>query len=110
MNRDIATAALPLAGRERMIGMGLLGLSVAVVVGPFLWIAMASFKRQIDILSGTWLFTPTLANYADVLFGRRSDFDTNVMNSAIVASVSTLLVLVIGTLAAYSLHRFRWSR
>ena len=104
------STALPFAARERAIGLALLVLAVAVVVGPFVWIALQSFKRQIDILTGAWVFTPTLANYVDVLFSRRSDFAGNVTNSAIVAMASTVLVLVIGTLAAYSLHRFRWSR
>jgi multiple sugar transport system permease protein len=110
MTAASTTTALPLAGRERILGLALLALAVAVIAGPFVWIGMASFKRQIDILTGAWVFAPTLSNYADVLFSRRSDFAGNVINSAIVATASTLLVLVIGTLAAYSLHRFRWSR
>ena len=90
------------------IGATLLVLAVIAVIGPFAWILTASFKYQIAIYSGEWPFTPTLANYAEVLFGRRSDFVGNVVNSLIVASVSTALVLVVGTLAAYSLQRFRW--
>ena len=107
---DTLAPALPLQGRERVTGYALLALAVFCVAGPFAWIAAASFKRQIDILAGTWPFTPTLANYADVLFGRRSDFAANVLNSAIVAGTSTLIVLVVGTLAAYSLARFHWAR
>ena len=59
---------------------------------------------------GQFRFTPTLSNYTDVLFGRRSNFAGNIGNSLIVAAVSTVLVLVVGTLAAYSLHGFRWAR
>jgi multiple sugar transport system permease protein len=84
------------------------GLALFAVLGPFVWIATASLKQQIAIYAGQFPFTPTLANYADVLFGRRSDFAGNVVNSLIVAGTSTMIVLVIGTLAAYSLHRFRW--
>ena len=90
------------------VGTILLVLAVVAVIGPFAWILTASFKYQIAIYSGEWPFTPTLSNYVEVLFGRRSDFLGNVVNSLIVASVSTALVLVVGTLAAYSLHRFRW--
>jgi len=104
------TSALPLVGRDRVIGYGLLVLAVLCVVGPFAWILMSSFKHQIAILTGAWSFTPTLSNYTEVLFGRRSDFAGNVANSAIVAASSTVLVLVIGTLAAYSLYRFKWAR
>jgi multiple sugar transport system permease protein len=79
------------------------------IIAPFAWILMSSFKYQIDIFQESWMFTPTLSNYGDVFFSRRSDFSQNVLNSLIVASTSTGLVLVIGTLAAYSLHRFAWA-
>ena len=115
MSTAAATAALPRtagaawSGRgARGLGTALLALAVLAILGPFAWILTASFKYQIAIYSGEWPFTPTLSNYADVLFGRRSDFTANVLNSLVVASVSTVLVLVVGTLAAYSLHRFRW--
>ncbi len=104
-----ATTATPLAGLGGgWVGGIMLMLAVVAILGPFAWILTASFKYQIAIYSGEWPFTPTLANYADVLFGRRSDFLANVANSLIVASASTVLVLVVATLAAYSLQRFRW--
>ena len=96
--------------RARLLGWALLALSLAVVLGPFLWIFVASFKTPIDILAGTFPFTPTLDNYSDVLFSRRSDFLAGVRNSLVVASSSTAIVVVVGTLAAYSLHRFAWAR
>lgn len=103
------TAPPPLPGvGSGWVGSSLLALSVLAVLGPFAWILTASFKYQIAIYSGEWPFTPTLSNYAEVLFGRRSDFVGNVVNSLIVASASTALVLVVGALAAYSLQRFRW--
>jgi len=63
--------------RERWIDYGLLILAVFLVVGPFVWILIASFKHQIAIYTGAWVFTPTLANYAEVLLSRRSDFIAN---------------------------------
>ncbi|HTR58337.1 MAG TPA: carbohydrate ABC transporter permease [Casimicrobiaceae bacterium] len=104
------SSVLPLAGRERVVGYLLLALALFAIIGPFAWIAMTSVKQQIAIYTGAWVFTPTLSNYADVLFGRRSDFAANIANSLIVASASTAFTLVIGTLAAYSLYRFRWAR
>ena len=101
---------LSAASRAALLGWLMLGLALVVVVGPFLWIGVASFKQPIAILSGTWSFTPTLDNYADVLLSKRSDFLAGVRNSLIVASASTAIVLVVGTLAAYSLHRFAWAR
>jgi multiple sugar transport system permease protein len=70
---------------------------------------MCSFKYQIDIFQESWIFTPTASNYVDVFFSRRSDFLRNVFNSLIVAGTSSAVVLVIGSLAAYSLYRFAWA-
>jgi multiple sugar transport system permease protein len=95
--------------RARLLGWILIALAIVLVVGPFLWILMNSFKTQIAILSGAWVFTPTVESYQDVLFSRRSDFVNGLYTSFVVATVSTLIVLVIGTLAAYSLYRFRWA-
>jgi multiple sugar transport system permease protein len=101
---------LVLRGYSRVIGGAFLLLGVVIIVGPFLWVALQSFKYEIEILQGSWIFAPTLFNYTDVLWSRRSDFLPNVENSFIVASVSTICVLIVGTLAAYSLSRLKWSR
>ena len=101
---------LVLRGYSRVIGGAFLLLGVVIIVGPFLWVALQSFKYEIEILQGSWIFAPTFFNYTDVLWSRRSDFLPNVENSFIVASVSTICVLIVGTLAAYSLSRLKWSR
>lgn len=100
---------LALRGRELLIGYALIGLAIFLIVGPFVWIFINSIKHQIDIYTGTMSFQPTLDNYVDVLFSRRSSFVQNVTNSLIVAGLSTAIVLVIGTLAAYSLSRMKWA-
>jgi multiple sugar transport system permease protein len=101
---------LVLRGYSKVIGGAFLLLGVVIIVAPFLWVALQSFKYEIQILQGSWIFTPTFFNYTDVLWSRRSDFLPNVENSFIVASVSTICVLIVGTLAAYSLSRLKWSR
>lgn len=100
---------LVLRGYSRLAGIALLSLGVFVILAPFLWVALQSFKYEIQILQGSWNFEPTMFNYVDVLYSRRSDFLSNIWNSLIVAGVSTLCVLVVGTLAAYSLSRLAWS-
>lgn len=109
MSAGATSSILPLAGRERAVGYLLLVLALFCVIGPFAWILLTSLKQQIAIHTGAWSFAPSWSNYTEVLFGRRSDFAANVANSLIVAAVSTLLVLIVGTLAAYSLYRFRWA-
>jgi multiple sugar transport system permease protein len=101
---------LEFRGRERWLGSALLVLAVLWIVAPFVWTFVNSVKYQIDIYTGSLVFTPTLANYAEVLFGRRSDFPGNVANSLMVAVVSTAVVLVVGTLAAYSLSALPWAK
>lgn len=101
---------LVLRGHSKLIGNLMLALGVFIIVFPFLWVALQSFKYEIEILKGSWIFPPTLFNYEDVLWSRRSDFPRNVLNSAIVASISTAFVLVVGTLAAYSLARLQWKK
>jgi len=105
---DAAPASIPPAARGGWSGRAIVALALVAILGPFAWILTASFKTQIAIYAGQFPFTPTLSNYADVLFGRRSDFAANIGNSVLVALVSTAAVLVVGTLAAHSLRRFRW--
>jgi multiple sugar transport system permease protein len=100
---------LPLKGRELLIGYVLLALSALTVMVPFLWILMTSFKHEIAIYTGALVFEPTTDNYSDILLGARSNFPHYVANSLIVAAVSTVVVLAVGTLAAYSLARLRWA-
>lgn len=98
---------LDLRGPSRWIGAGLLAAGVFVILAPFLWVFLQSLKYEINILQGSWIFTPTAFNYADVLYSRRSDFPENVWNSLVIAILSTIGVLVVGTLAAYSLAHFK---
>ena len=78
-----------------------------LILGPMVWIVSNSFKRQIDILMGTSFATPTLANYRQLLFSRQSNFLENLANSGIVAVVSTVIVLAIATLAAFTIVRLQ---
>ncbi|MGJ8530746.1 MAG: carbohydrate ABC transporter permease [Alphaproteobacteria bacterium] len=84
--------------------------ALLLIILPFIWIVGISFKYQIAILTAQFPFDPTWVNYERVLFGKSSDFLFNMRNSLIVAIVSTALVLIVGTLAAYSLAWRKWSR
>ena len=88
------------------------GLAVAalIVLFPFAWIALAAFKTQISLLSGEVAFTPTAANFDELLFSSTSDYIANFANSFVIAGCSTLIVLATATLAAYSIERMAWPR
>jgi multiple sugar transport system permease protein len=95
--------------RRRAVGLHtVLGLGAAIVVLPAIWIALAAFKTQIALLRGDVVFTPWLGNFDELLFSRSADYFAHFANSLVIASASTLIVLVVATLAAYSIHRMRW--
>jgi len=84
--------------------------AAAIVLFPFVWIALAAFKTQIALTIGAVTFTPTMANFNELLFSSTSDYIANFRNSLVIASASTLIVLVTATLAAYSIERLGWPR
>jgi sorbitol/mannitol transport system permease protein len=77
-------------------------LVVFVFFFPVLWMWLESFKTEPQAASSppTIFFTPTLAEFQEVLSG---DFPPFFINSAIASIGSTLLVLVLGLPAAYAL-------
>ncbi len=84
--------------------------TATIILLPFLWIASASIKRRIDILMSNIVSKTVLTNYQEVLFSSVSDYISNYQNSAIVAVISTTIVLAISSLAGYALYRLRWPR
>jgi multiple sugar transport system permease protein len=92
------------------LAFAVVGLSLLSILAPFIWIVGVSLKYQIDILTGTFPFKPVAVNFSRVLFGKSSDFISYAGNSLIVGLVSTVLVLLIGAPAAYSLAWRKWSK
>ena len=86
----------------------LLVLALLATLAPVYWMITISFKHEIDqfAVPPRWFsFTPTLEHYVDAFVAR--SFGQYLINSLLVAVCSTVCALVIGTLAAYSLARFR---
>lgn len=78
-----------------------------VTLLPYAWTLATSFKRRSDILSTppTWIKDPSWFNYENMLFAR--GFDLYLLNSVIIGVSSTLIALVVGTLAGYAFSRFK---
>ena len=77
-------------------------------LAPIYWMITISFKREVDqfAVPPRWFwFAPTLEHYLDAFVVR--SFGQYLINSLVVATGSTVCALVLGTLAAYSLARFR---
>jgi multiple sugar transport system permease protein len=88
---------------------GILGLLLLLVLFPFYWMTITSFKSEDQMRSLVSMFWPSpvvLENYYQLL--TRTDFTVWFRNSAVVAVSSTLLATAIGTIGAYALARLRF--
>jgi multiple sugar transport system permease protein len=100
------TGAQPLqAGRVAQLSVA--WLLALFVLTPLAVMVVTSLKTQRQIFESgfTFVFTPTLENYRNILEGR---FLGYIGNSIIVGVVATVLTLVIGTMCAYALSRFQF--
>jgi multiple sugar transport system permease protein len=93
-----------------------IGVALAILWGlPLIWMVLTSLKpeQQIITLPPKWfpdhLTDFTLVNYANILLIPRGvDLIHSFINSVIVSTVGTSLVVVIDVLAAYALSRLRF--
>lgn len=100
--------AAPLRTRN-LLGEGLLLLAIcAFCIFPFYWMVTTSLKTQVVALQSppAWLFTPTLANYWEVLF--EDKVGLSLVNSLVAATATTGLAVLLGCPAAYALARFEF--
>lgn len=89
----------------RFLSLGVLSLALIVVMFPYFWVLLTSFKREADINRPLrWNFVPTLSNWQAML---QSDIPQQARNSMIVGALTVFISLVVGAPAAYSFSRFR---
>lgn len=83
---------------------------LVISIFPFFWILITSFKPNSEIF-GAGAFqviadNPTLQNYATILFHK--NIPRAILNSFIVSIVTTLYVVLVASLSAYIISRFRF--
>jgi len=109
--RSRATRFLTGVRGERIIlnltSHGILIFFTILVVFPVVWMVLASFKSRGELTSNVWGLPQvfTLDNYASAW--EAAHLGTALLNSIIVASVTTLLVLILAMLGGYALARFK---
>jgi multiple sugar transport system permease protein len=83
----------------------LLLLALLIALFPLFWLVRTSIStRRIALAEEpVWLFKPTFDAYRSVF---ESDYPRYLMNSAVVVTASVAMVMILGTLAGYSLARF----
>src|ERR1051326_5921547 len=94
---------------SRVLFYLVLAIIFLYIVFPFYWAFRSSITPDGELFVTPvhyWPQNPTLAHYEDVF--SNGDFLIALRNSAIVAASTTLLSLVIGTVGAYALGRFKF--
>lgn len=82
-------------------------MAALVVLLPILWVIRTSLANRLIAykIPPVWVFTPTLENYR--LIFEKYPFQQYFANSLVVSTAASLVALVVGSLAAYSIARFR---
>jgi multiple sugar transport system permease protein len=91
---------------QRLAVQASLTLAAAIAIFPLLWIALASIKNEVDAsapASKAFSFTPTLTNYRSLFAS--STFVTDAITTTVTTACTTLLCVVVGTLAGYAFAR-----
>ena len=86
------------------------GVAVIIIycLAPFYWMIVSSLRRTSDTFSNSLIPSPfSLENY-DAAFNPANGFGRALLNSLVVASTTTILVLIIGILTAYALARLEF--
>src|SRR4029450_3085481 len=94
--------------QHKILYYSLLALLALVILFPIYYMVIISLKLPRDIyrLPSLLPVRPTLQNYADLL--GRDEFLVNILNSLIVAGLTTVVSVAISCMAAYSLVRLKY--
>lgn len=101
------------APATRFVMYLVLAVWTVIVVGPLYWVLVTSLKLPIQVAEGpTYLpfvdFQPSLHAWRYLLVEVGDDTLRPYLNSIIIAGVSTVLTVLIGSMAAYALSRIQY--
>ena len=100
--------------RKRFVGLAVTLVACVFIVAylfPVFWLISMSFRIQKDMFSWPPRLFPrvfTLENYKGLVEG--NSLFWYLRNSAIIAPLSVIVSMIVGSLAAYGLARFRYPR
>lgn len=90
------------------VGYIILFLMGAWTAFPFYWQLITSFRADADLYTPVVSLIPkaiTFDHYYNVLFGARSQFGVQFVNSSIVAASTTFIAIFLGAMGGYALTR-----
>ncbi len=96
------------APRGSPLHYAMLALLAAGCLLPMVIMALTSLKTEAQIFDTrwSWIFAPTMDNYRSVVMDNH--IDRYMLNSLKVSLSATLITLMLGTMCAYAMARFRF--
>jgi multiple sugar transport system permease protein len=93
---------------SKVVTYGLLAVFVIMVAVPLFWMVTTAIKTNRELYEDFSYFPqrPTLENFVRVIV--REKLLTNIRNSFSVAMITTLITVIVSSLAAYSIVRYRY--
>ena len=91
---------------SEILRYAVIALILVAILFPIVWLILTSFKPAEDIMVSPphFFFKPTIENYIYVL--QKANFLDFIKNTLLDAGVSTVFVIVLSSLAAYSFARY----
>ena len=93
---------------SKIVTYGLLAVFVIMVAVPLFWMVTTAIKTNKELYEDFSYFPqrPTLENFVRVIV--REKLLTNIRNSFSVSMITTLITVIVSSLAAYSIVRYRY--
>src|SRR5205807_3424692 len=87
-----------------------IGVFLFVLLFPFYWMVMTSFKPNEELVSRAanpfWIIHPTFAHFEKLLF--HTEYPQWLWNTILISSAATFMSLFAAVLAAYAIERLRF--
>jgi multiple sugar transport system permease protein len=110
---EVAQLAHPKPSPKILIGMIAsyigMGLIVLYCIIPFYWMIVSSLRLPTEGRSTELIPSPASVENFKGVFAAGNNFGRSLVNSVIIAGVTTVLTLLIGMVAAYALARLQFS-
>jgi len=91
-------------GRKWLLNLGIAIIVIYCLV-PFYWMLVSAFRRPNDVGDNSPVPSPWSLGNFDAVFQPSVGFWRSLVNSLVVAGATTLLTLIVGTFAAYTIAR-----
>lgn len=113
MNVAVGKSAVPVRRKRPSIVKGVVVLFLSVLfvtqLYPLLWLLTYSLKTNEEILSGSFFALPALPQWSNYQAAYEAgNYLRYLFNSFYVTSVTMIAVIILSSMAAYAIARFRW--